>query len=68
MSFYRKVHIHCMAGADRTGMYAFIYKSMKNIGSCSENIREWINHGLHQDRYPNLISWAQGCVARLQKK
>lgn len=62
-----KVHIHCQAGADRTGMYSFIYKSMKNIGTTSENIQEWIRHGLHQNLYPNLISWAQDCVARLKK-
>ena len=28
-----KAHIHCKAGADRTGMYAFIYKTVKNIGT-----------------------------------
>lgn len=61
-----KAHIHCKAGADRTGMYSFIYKMMKNIGSSSENIKEWIRLGLHQDRYPSLISWAQDCVKRLK--
>ncbi len=61
-----KAHIHCKAGADRTGMYSFIYKMMNNIGSSSENIKEWIRHGLHQDRYPSLISWAQDCVTRLK--
>lgn len=64
----RKAHIHCRAGADRTGMYAFIYKSMKNIGTEPENIKEWIDHGLHQKLYPNLISWAKGCVSRLKNK
>ncbi len=24
-----KIHIHCKQGADRTGMYSFIYKSSK---------------------------------------
>jgi len=63
-----KVHIHCRAGADRTGMYSFIYKAMKNIGSNAENINEWIKLGLHQNLYPNLIDWAKDCVSRLKLK
>ncbi len=64
----KKVHIHCRAGADRTGMYAFIYKSIKHIGTEPENIKEWIAHGLNQKLYPNLIPWAKGCILRLKKK
>lgn len=52
-----KMHIHCKQGADRTGMYSFIYKAVKNIGTTSENTIEWIQKGLHLDRYPDLISW-----------
>ena len=37
-----KIHIHCKQGADRTGMYSFIYKAVKNIGTTSENTIEWI--------------------------
>lgn len=63
-----KVHLHCQAGSDRTGMYSFIYKSIKHIGSISDNVQEWIRLGLHQKLYPNLISWANDCVSRLKKK
>lgn len=61
-----KVHIHCKAGADRTGMYSFIYKSIKNIGSTAENVMEWINRGYHLEMYPDLLSWAYKFVAKLK--
>lgn len=53
-----KLHIHCQAGADRTGMYAFIYKSLNNIGSLIENEKEWIAKGHNIERYPDLRNWA----------
>lgn len=34
-------HIHCKARADRTGMYAFIYKMLKGLGSLAQNDAEW---------------------------
>lgn len=55
-----KAHIHCKAGADRTGMYAFIYKGVKGIGTIAENIQEWIAFGHNQERFPNLINWTKG--------
>lgn len=55
----KKLHIHCMAGADRTGMMSFIYKFKKNIGTESENIAEWLRLGHHNNLFPNLISWTQ---------
>lgn len=61
-----KLHIHCKAGADRTGLYSFIYKSLKNIGSRTKNIEEWLKHGLHQDRYPHLIPWAVNFVDNMK--
>lgn len=54
-----KLHIHCKAGADRTGMYSFIYKMMNNIGSIVENEQEWINKGHDIVRYPKLRTWAK---------
>ncbi len=63
-----KAHIHCMAGADRTGMYAFIYKSLNNIDMISENIDEWIKLGHNRQLYPNLIDWAKNFVLRYAKK
>lgn len=57
-----KLHIHCKQGADRTGMYSFIYKEYNHIGTQSENISEWIARGLHLDKYPDLIDWAKKFV------
>ena len=59
-----KAHIHCMAGADRTGMYTFIYKMINKIGTLSENILEWYAHGLHYKRYTNLVNWAENFVQK----
>jgi protein tyrosine phosphatase (PTP) superfamily phosphohydrolase (DUF442 family) len=59
-----KAHIHCMAGADRTGMYAFIYKMKNGIGTLGGNIEEWILRGLHYDKYPDLAPWAINFVKR----
>ena len=53
-----KVHIHCFAGADRTGMYSFIYKTLRNMGTMSENLQEWIRLGMHVDRFSGLIPWS----------
>ena len=50
-----KVHIHCKAGADRTGMYAFIYKMLNNIDTKAQNLAEWFKHRLHYKRYPQLL-------------
>ena len=54
-----KAHIHCKAGADRTGMYAFIYKMTKGIGTLARNEREWLEHGHNTQLYPDLRNWAK---------
>ncbi|MBP3821210.1 tyrosine-protein phosphatase [bacterium] len=54
-----KAHIHCKAGADRTGMYAFIYKMLNNIGTLAENEKEWFKFGHHYELFPNLIEWTE---------
>lgn len=59
-----KAHIHCKAGADRTGMYAFIYKMLNNIGSFAENKSEWIKRGHNRKKYPNMIEWAMNYVTK----
>ena len=61
-----KAHIHCMAGADRTGMYAFIYKSLNRLGTVSENIAEWINKGHNTELYPDLISQTKELLKKLK--
>jgi len=63
-----KAHIHCYAGADRTGMYAFIYKMLNNIGSLLENKAEWIDRGLHRGIYPELMGWTEEFVKRAVHK
>lgn len=62
-----KAHIHCKAGADRTGMYAFIYKMFKGIGTMEDNVIEWQNYGHHYKLYPNLINWAKNFVTKYKK-
>lgn len=62
-----KAHIHCKAGADRTGMYAFIYKMLHNIGNLSKNQAEWFEHGYHYLRYPDLMEWTKNYVLNLKK-
>ena len=52
-----KVHIHCKAGADRTGMYSYIYKALNGIGTPMENQAEMIRLGHNFERYPDLIPW-----------
>lgn len=62
-----KAHIHCKAGADRTGMYAFIYKMINNIGTFTENRSEWIKKGHNRKRFPNMIDWALNYLKNTKK-
>lgn len=61
-----KTHIHCMAGADRTGMYAFIYKALKGIGTLAENEKEWIERGHNIVKYPNLRDWTKNFIKTIK--
>ena len=54
-----KVHMHCKAGADRTGMYAFIYKQLNNLGDFVSNKMEMLRMGHNYLFYPDLISWIE---------
>ncbi len=63
-----KAHIHCYAGADRTGLYAFIYKIKKGIGTLQENKQEWIKRGHNTTLYPKLIPWAENFVRKYYSK
>lgn len=62
-----KVHIHCKAGADRTGMYAFIYKMKNGLGSLPKNQAEWFEHGYHYKLYPDIMEWARNLVLKFKK-
>ena len=61
-----KAHIHCKAGADRTGMYAFIYKMRSGLESLPANIAEWYLHGYHYKRYPDLMKWTINFVKNIK--
>ena len=63
-----RIHIHCYAGADRTGMYAFIYKTLNGIGTLDKNKKEWLAKGHNYNKYPDLISWAENFVKKHLKK
>ena len=62
-----KAHLHCMAGADRTGMYTFIYKMINGIDTKAQNLAEWFEHGFHYKRYPHLIEWTEQFLAKAKK-
>ena len=62
-----KAHIHCKAGADRTGMYAFIYKMLNNLGNLASNKAEWLRFGHHDKIYPDLIPWTEKFVSEMMK-
>ena len=62
-----KIHIHCYAGADRTGMYAFIYKALNQLGNVIENEKEWLDFGHNKDAFPDLIGWTKNVVKKLKK-
>ena len=61
-----KAHIHCKAGADRTGMYSYIYKELRGIGTTVENEKEWIQRGHNTARYPNMIKWTNEIIKKLR--
>ena len=62
-----KLHIHCKQGADRTGMYSYIYERLNNIGTPEENKEEMIKHLWHRDKYPNMDIWAEFFVGMFKK-
>ena len=61
-----KVHIHCKAGADRTGMYAFIYKYIKGLGTKAENTEEMIRMGHHYKLYGEILPWIYKFISGLK--
>ena len=63
-----KLHIHCKQGADRTGMYSYIYERLNNIGTPSENKEEMIKHLWDRKKYPNMIEWAELFIDIFKKK
>ena len=62
-----KAHIHCKAGADRTGMYAFIYETINGIKTLPKSQAEWFEHGYHYKLYPGLMEWTRNFVLKFMK-
>ena len=62
-----KVHIHCKKGADRTGMYSFIYERVNNVKDIYKSVSEFFKQGYHYDRYPDLMYLAELFVKKLKK-
>lgn len=60
-----KAHIHCKAGADRTGMYAYIYKTLNGIGERLGNQIEMIRMGHNLEWYPDLLPWTNKLINKL---
>lgn len=54
-----KLHIHCLMGADRTGVMVYIYKMLNNIGNAFDNLQEVMSRGHNDKRYPKLLPWAK---------
>ena len=63
-----KAHIHCKAGADRTGMFSYIYERLNNIGSKKDSLKKLTEHRWHKDRYPYLNEWADVFVSFFKKQ
>lgn len=63
-----KVHVHCKEGADRTGMFSYIYERLNNIGTIKENLQELIDYHWHKNKYPYLNEWAETFVGMFKKK
>ena len=63
-----KLHIHCKAGADRTGMYSYIYKSIKGIGNRTDNQKEMLKMGHNTKLYPDLLPWVNNFIDKLLNK
>lgn len=62
-----KLHVHCQAGVDRTGLYSFLYKEFNNIGKTKDNVIEWIAKGHHIECYPDMISWGIHFINKYKK-
>lgn len=63
----RKVHLHCKAGADRTGFFAMIYKCLYNIDSFDNNLKEMLEMGHNRELYPNLTNLAKELIKFFKK-
>lgn len=64
-----KVHMHCQAGADRTGFFALLYKQKYGIDTLDNNINEMkLRYGHDCVYYPHLIPNALTYINESLKK
>lgn len=63
-----KVHIHCRQGANRTGMYSYIYERLNKIGTPFDNYKEFVKRGWHFQKYPHIALWAERLVANILRR
>jgi len=63
-----KVHFHCDHGADRTGMFAYIYERLNHIGTPKDNMEELVEHRWRKDKYGDLVKWAEAIIEKITKK
>jgi len=61
-----KMHIHCREGADRTGMYAYIYERLINLTPKAEAYKNFINGGWHNFDHPHLADFAENFVKKVK--
>lgn len=62
-----KVHIHCREGADRTGMYAYIYERLHNLVPQHKAFKNFIDGGWHNFDHPHLAKAAETFVQKIKK-
>ena len=57
-----KIHFHCNHGADRTGLFSYIYERLNNIGTPKDNLDELVEHKWRKDKYPDLVKLAESII------
>lgn len=62
-----KAHVHGEEGADRTGMYSYIYERLNNIGTPKDNLEELKKHFWNIKEYPYLKEWAEIFISMIKK-
>ncbi len=62
-----KVHVHCKQGADRTGMYTYVYERVNKVKSKREAKKEFVECGWHSSIYSDLDKIAEQFVKMFKK-
>ena len=62
----KKLHIHCKAGADRTGFFSLLYKTLYNVDTFENNAQEMLKRGHNPVMYPDLINKAKELIKKIK--